>query len=745
MFLSTKSSLRILILILSLALITACGGGGSAPTPLLSFLSNILSVEVGQSFNVSWTSTNANSCNASGAWSGTKSTTGNETITINAPGDNTFTLSCTGKGGSVAKSLTIEGYRLLDGVAVDGYISSAEIFIDENDNYTQDGEEEGTTTDNNGKFTDLKYANGSLISLGGTDLDSQTLLDNFLILQKLTGHTEFKVITPVTSLAAFMSNASNVNAALGIDSTIDVFTFDPVANKGDGGVYDYLYEKGNQLTILAFALQNITNDLNTTTETTEDYFKSIAEELETEYTETSTKIDIETNTFITKVINNIEIAKSLNLDETFKTNIIDVLSAVLPVIEVKSTDDLTTGVIRFAVSTLQTDIKAIANGTATSNTLDSYKSDLLNYIATDQDIDADKIAPTITAIADSAITAEDTLVEISVLANDSYLSSAPITLNAGNGSSGITTMSNNIVSYTPYLDYNGSDNLTYTITQGDKTSTASVVITVTPVNDAPSIDVASTILVAENQTAVTTISTSDVDGDNLTLTLGGTNADSFNLSTDNVLTFKEAPDYEIKTSYQITLTLTDGTETVTKDLTITITNVNEYSPVISSAATFSAAENQTSIGTATATDADGDSLTYSLSGTDASSLSISSSGVLTFNSAPNYEAKTSYSVTVNVSDGTNTSSQSVTITIINVNEFSPVINVNYTDDWVQRGADIDGEAQGDGNRVVSISSDGNTVAIGAYGNDGNGTDSGHVRVFDWNGSAWAQRGEDIDG
>ena len=40
----------------------------------------------------------------------------------------------------------------------------------------------------------------------------------------------------------------------------------------------------------------------------------------------------------------------------------------MPVIEVKSSDDLTTSVIRFAVSTLQTDIQAIANGTATAET-----------------------------------------------------------------------------------------------------------------------------------------------------------------------------------------------------------------------------------------------------------------------------------------------------------------------------------------------------------------------------------------
>ena len=54
-----------------------------------------------------------------------------------------------------------------------------------------------------------------------------------------------------------MTDSSAVNAALGIDSSIDIFTFDPVANKGDGGFNDYLYEKGNQLTVLAFALQSL--------------------------------------------------------------------------------------------------------------------------------------------------------------------------------------------------------------------------------------------------------------------------------------------------------------------------------------------------------------------------------------------------------------------------------------------------------------------------------------------------------
>ena len=64
----------------------------------------------------------------------------------------------------------------------------------------------------------------------------------------------------------------------------------------------------------------------------------------------------------------------------------------------------------------------------------------------------------------------------------------------------------------------------------------------------------------------------------------------------------------------------------------------------------------------------------------------------------------------------------------------------------QIGGDIDGEAVQDySGHSVSFSSDGSRVAIGAYANDGGGTDSGHVRIYDYNGSAWVQIGSDING
>lgn len=65
--------------------------------------------------------------------------------------------------------------------------------------------------------------------------------------------------------------------------------------------------------------------------------------------------------------------------------------------------------------------------------------------------------------------------------------------------------------------------------------------------------------------------------------------------------------------------------------------------------------------------------------------------------------------------------------------------------WIQKGSDMDGEAANDLSGFSISMPDSNTLAIGAYLNDGNGSNSGHVRIFRWNGSSWVQKGNDIDG
>ena len=133
---------KILSTALIILFVTSCGGGGgggggsgdSAPTPspTVNLSAQPTSVLLGNTSTLTWSSTNASSCSAS--WTSSTSTSGSEAVTINEPGNNNFSISCSGAGGSGSASVTVEGYRNTDGVVVDGYISGADVFIDENDN-----------------------------------------------------------------------------------------------------------------------------------------------------------------------------------------------------------------------------------------------------------------------------------------------------------------------------------------------------------------------------------------------------------------------------------------------------------------------------------------------------------------------------------------------------------------------------------------------------------------------------------
>ena len=70
----------------------------------------------------------------------------------------------------------------------------------------------------------------------------------------------------------------------------------------------------------------------------------------------------------------------------------------------------------------------------------------------------------------------------------------------------------------------------------------------------------------------------------------------------------------------------------------------------------------------------------------------------------------------------------------------------YVAQWVRVGSDIVGEAERDQFGIsVALSRNGTILAVGAWFNDGNGIDSGHARVYTFDGVDWVQRGDDIDG
>ena len=209
-------------------------------------------------------------------------------------------------------------------------------------------------------------------------------------------------------------------------------------------------------------------------------------------------------------------------------------------------------------------------------------------------------------------------------------------------------------------------------------------ITIPPENHAPVFSGGTNTIrsIAENtasgQNIGTPVAATDADtGDVLTYTLGGTDAAAFSIvSTSGQLQTSAALDYETKSSYSVTVSVSDsngGSDSI--PVTINVSNVNE-APVFTEGATATrtVAENTASgenIGDAVAaTDVDANTtLVCTLGGTDAASFSINgTTGQLQTNAALDYETKTSYSVRITVSDGSLTDTIAVTIGVSNVNE-----------------------------------------------------------------------------
>jgi Ca2+-binding RTX toxin-like protein len=271
--------------------------------------------------------------------------------------------------------------------------------------------------------------------------------------------------------------------------------------------------------------------------------------------------------------------------------------------------------------------------------------------------------------------------------------------------------SSGALSFVPAPDYEksteaGGNNVydvTVQVSDGTLTDTQAIAVTVNNVNDnAPVITsnaagTTASVNVAENGTAVTTVTATDADaGSTLTYSIvGGADASHFTINASTgALSFVSAPDYEHPTDagannvYDVTVQVSDGTLTGTQAIAVTVNNVNDNGPVITSTtASVNVPENGTAVTTVTATDADaGSTLTYSIvGGADAARFTVdASTGALSFVSAPDYENPTDagtnnvYDVTVQVSDGTFTDTQAIAVTVADVAEHIQLGNGGVT-------------------------------------------------------------------
>ena len=260
--------------------------------------------------------------------------------------------------------------------------------------------------------------------------------------------------------------------------------------------------------------------------------------------------------------------------------------------------------------------------------------------------------------------------------------------NIGSSSGALSFVNNPDYEAPTDADTNNAYQVTLEVSDSNaNTASQELVITVTDVNEAPTITSATSASVPENTTITTTIytaSATDPENDNLTYSLSGTDADDFTINPNSgAISFANTPDHETPSDdnkdnvYQVTLEVSDGNgNSASQALTISVTEVNE-TPTITSKTSANTLENTSgTIYSASATDPENDTLAYSLSGTDQDDFIIDpSSGAIAFANTPNYESPTDadtnnvYQVTLEVSDGNgNSASQALTISVTNVNE-----------------------------------------------------------------------------
>lgn len=184
------------------------------------------------------------------------------------------------------------------------------------------------------------------------------------------------------------------------------------------------------------------------------------------------------------------------------------------------------------------------------------------------------------------------------------------------------------------------------------------------------------ISVKENNISVFTVKATD---DNMvTYSIASGDSNSFNIDAKSgVITFKKAPDYEKKTSYNFSVIAKDiKNNKSTQNITVTITNiVDEDKPVWESLPTAKVRENTITIIDAIVLEAkDNSSITYSISEGDSDSFNLGLiSGRVTFKKSPDYETKKLYKFKATATDDKgNKAVQDISIYITDEDDTPPV-------------------------------------------------------------------------
>ncbi|HVK72130.1 MAG TPA: Ig-like domain-containing protein, partial [Kofleriaceae bacterium] len=275
------------------------------------------------------------------------------------------------------------------------------------------------------------------------------------------------------------------------------------------------------------------------------------------------------------------------------------------------------------------------------------------------------------ATDDTATTAEDTAVLIPIatlLANDSDVDGTTPTFDTvGTAVNGTATVVGTDVRFVPAADYHGPASFTYTITDGTLADSATVAVTVTPVNDAPvAVDDAAT--TAEDTALVIAIADllandGDVDGTVPTFDTVGAAVNGTATVVGTDVRFVPAADYHGPASF--TYTITDGTLTDSAIVAVTVTPVNDAPVAVNDSATTLADTAVEIDVVANDTDVDGPTLTVASVQNLVGGTATFAGGIVTFTPDAGFSGDAGFDYTV--TDGTATADASVTVTVLSTN------------------------------------------------------------------------------
>lgn len=290
-------------------------------------------------------------------------------------------------------------------------------------------------------------------------------------------------------------------------------------------------------------------------------------------------------------------------------------------------------------------------------------------------------------VDDDVVTSEDQSVVVDPLANDSDPDGEALAIvTVGTASSGTATFDEltGVLTYTPAADFFGSDSFTYTVADPDGAEvTATVVVTVEPVNDPPTATALTASLNENDPFAVVgSVPSSDVDNPALVYSIeSGDPSGLFTIDPDTgEVRAAVALDHETAAAYELVVRVSDGVESTTAPVSITVLDVNERPDVTPTSGTLPEdAPISSPVAIVAATDPEGDALTYSISGGDPGGLfTIDDTGAVSTVGGLDHESAASHTLTVSVDDGTNTTSETVTVTVTDINEPPTIVTTTDT-------------------------------------------------------------------